>query len=335
MKKYDFNSISKGRSFLMGIAALWIMVYHSGVPFLLKDGNGFKHIIYILGYYNYLFKSLGQTGVDIALFLSAIGLYYSLEKNDDVKEFYSRRIRRALPAYLLVNLLWEIYTFKSVLQSIFHILGISLFTEGYRNNWFFTLIFFLYLIFPPAYRLYKRNGEKGIIVLIILDLAFNYVFSLLFPELFLRCEILLRRIPVFLLGLLFSKTIKENKKTNPFIVLFIALLGLALSFSYLSQEANITSRLYRYIESVFGITVIIPFSYLYDYVKEGKLFRKITQVIEWCGNYSMETYLLYEKLLVVIEPLIGQYGSLCLAIIGAILCFLLVKPLRRFNSLFS
>ena len=69
MKKYDFNSISKGRSFLMGIAALWIMVYHSGVPFLLKDGNGFKHIIYILGYYNYLFKSLGQTGVDIALWI--------------------------------------------------------------------------------------------------------------------------------------------------------------------------------------------------------------------------------------------------------------------------
>ena len=96
-----------------------------------------------------------------------------------------------------------------------------------------------------------------------------------------------------------------------------------------------TNRLYRYIESVFGIAVIVLFSYLYDYVKEGNPFRKITQAIEWCGNYSMETYLLYEKLLVVIEPLIGQYGSLCLAIIGAILCFLLAKPLRRFNSLFN
>ena len=279
----------------MGIAALWIMVYHSGVPFLLKDGNGFRHIIYIFGYYNYLFKSLGQTGVDIALFLSAIGLYYSLEKNDNVKEFYSRRIRRVLPAYLLVNLLWEIYTFKSVPQSIFHVLGISLFTEGYRNNWFFTLIFFLYLIFPFVYRLYKKSGEKRIIILITLDLAFNYVFSLLFPELFLRCEILLRRIPMFLLGLSFSKTVKENKKTNPCIVLFIALLGLALSFSYLSQEVNMTNRLYRYIESVFGIAVIVLFSYLYDYVKDGKLFRKITQVIEWCGNYWSNTMLFVGK----------------------------------------
>ena len=77
------NSLTEYRNELFGIATLMIVLCHSVsiVPFPESLG----HLI-----------SYGTMGVNIFLFLSGIGLYYSLKNNGDYLEFYKKRFVRVL-----------------------------------------------------------------------------------------------------------------------------------------------------------------------------------------------------------------------------------------------
>ena len=61
------NETFRFRNQWLGIAMVWIMWYHSGF-----SGN--------IRVFHYL-KSIGYGGVDICLFASGIGCYFSLEKD--------------------------------------------------------------------------------------------------------------------------------------------------------------------------------------------------------------------------------------------------------------
>ncbi len=82
------------RSTWMGIAMLWIMIYHTNIVF----PSVFK-----------FFKMVGYGGVDIFIFASGIGNYYSYLKDKSPLDFLKRRIIRLAPAYLPVIIVWCIY----------------------------------------------------------------------------------------------------------------------------------------------------------------------------------------------------------------------------------
>lgn len=75
----------------MGFAILWVMYFHIPIPakFIVTDVGWFIHRI---GFY----------GVDIFLFLSGLGVYFSLMKRPNVLRFYKARLVRILPAYVIV-----------------------------------------------------------------------------------------------------------------------------------------------------------------------------------------------------------------------------------------
>ena len=73
--KYNLKNISNSRSFLFGIATLMILFFHSTIE--IPGSNWFLKIIGFI-------KQFGNTGVDIFLFLSAVGLYFSLKKDSNV-----------------------------------------------------------------------------------------------------------------------------------------------------------------------------------------------------------------------------------------------------------
>lgn len=72
----------------MGFAILWVMYFHIPLKFATEIG-WFTHRI---GFY----------GVDIFLFLSGLGVYFSLMKRPNVLRFYKARLVRILPAYVIV-----------------------------------------------------------------------------------------------------------------------------------------------------------------------------------------------------------------------------------------
>ena len=78
----NFKDISRYRSELMGWSILWIMMLHFTF-------NQIKPLGFIAQY--------GFAGVDIFIFVSGFGLFFSLDKNDDLITFYRKRLLRIFP----------------------------------------------------------------------------------------------------------------------------------------------------------------------------------------------------------------------------------------------
>ena len=83
----------KFRPEIFGFATLMILICHavSIVPL----PNNISIIV-----------SYGGMGVNIFLFMSGIGLYYSLKRNGNIIDFYIRRAIRLIVPYLLIAGVW-------------------------------------------------------------------------------------------------------------------------------------------------------------------------------------------------------------------------------------
>ena len=83
--KYSFSNISKYRSILLGIATIWVILYHTNLPFVVKDGPGLIHLFYIACFQLHQLTTAGQVGVDIFLIsLKAGGTGLNLTGADTV-----------------------------------------------------------------------------------------------------------------------------------------------------------------------------------------------------------------------------------------------------------
>lgn len=181
----DFSTISKYRSELMGVAILMIMFFHTRYPL-------------------YRFCNIG---VEFFLILSAIGLDNSLTNNSDPKRFYKKRLVRLLPAYLLVSFPYWLYTcWPNMSQFFQNISGISLFS-GVRTFWFIILITFCYII-TPFYFKYTNRKAKLILPFLLIFPCFGIGLAVT------NVEILVNRIPVFLLGFIVADYLKRRKEIN-------------------------------------------------------------------------------------------------------------------------
>lgn len=88
-KIFEWGWLSKYRGELFGIAAIMIILHHLTIRNLGVLTNPYMFI-----------RVQGAMGVDIFLMLSGIGLYFSYT-SCSLKEFYFRRFKRIIPAYLL------------------------------------------------------------------------------------------------------------------------------------------------------------------------------------------------------------------------------------------
>ena len=90
---FDTQLLSKYRSQLMGLATLMIIACHAPASGVALPGI----LTRIL--------ELGNFGVDMFLFLSGLGCYYSLSKcNTGYGEYWVRRIKRVFIPYLIISI---------------------------------------------------------------------------------------------------------------------------------------------------------------------------------------------------------------------------------------
>ena len=73
----------------LGIALIWVILFHCPLDF---------------GLLSY-FRAIGYGGVDICLFTSGIGCFYSLSSDSDVVGFMKRRVKKLMPTYIVFILL--------------------------------------------------------------------------------------------------------------------------------------------------------------------------------------------------------------------------------------
>ena len=177
-QRYSFSWISDCRAVLMGLAALWIVLFHSD-----KLSFGFLHFK-LLSVGSEFIKAHGNAGVDIFLILSGLGLYYSFEKNSSVSEFYKRRFLRVFPEAFVVAIFYyglkiEGITIKKFLSDIFFL---DFYYSGIRTFWYFSLIFVLYALYPLIHRFIKTKPTKRIAIMIIAAVVLNVLMLVFFKS---------------------------------------------------------------------------------------------------------------------------------------------------------
>ena len=297
-RPFDLYEISRARPYLMGIATLWITFYHSVYLNLFESSFLTKtHLLSILT----RVESIGNCGVDLFFFLSALGLYFSytgsLEKEPHpVRSFYARRFGRILPALLLASVLtyamlpepdlanWA----GTVFLYGFFVPGLSV-----GRFWYLSATLALYLVFPLLHR--ALRGKRSLLRLLAVlggiaavTLLFRYVFSdFYFAHAF---YLFLNRLPVFVLGAYTGKLCYERRKAPAWAAAAAVPLAVLLVFVIADFPLQDYQRLWEYI-------LLVP-CFVLAHAAVLSRFRKwgfVTRSVMTVGTFSMEIYLIYES----------------------------------------
>jgi peptidoglycan/LPS O-acetylase OafA/YrhL len=287
----NWNIISKYRTELMGVAIVWIILFHGneigmrfGPPFTILDSV----------------FSFGNSGVDMFLFLSGVGLYSSYSQNRNVMTFYRRRARRVLWPYFIITIgYWiyvDFYQIHSAAQFVLDITQVSLWTENMQRIWYVGLVIPLYILFPLIFRLYfggtaradASSGHKAAWLVIIMSVAINYLLQMAAEEWYSHLNIAVARIPIFLYGVLAGHYVAQSKNISSGEWMAL-LVGLALSAASLGSDVGFLFE--RLQLGVVALVVCAVCCLFFEHIKRRRAYAPIVRCLRFIGAYSFELYL--------------------------------------------
>lgn len=140
----SFLLVSKYRTELMGYAMIGVLVGHILSFGEIQSTGGLG----VIKWLSYLIHTMGF------LFLSGFGIYYSLSKDDSVKDFYKRRFYRFLLPFLILAIPYFLIVTVSNKGNVWDYLGkistVAFWTKGnYHGMWYIAVSLVLYIITPP------------------------------------------------------------------------------------------------------------------------------------------------------------------------------------------
>ncbi len=272
----------------------------------------FSHIGYFLfsnHKFMYPLSVAGGVGVNIFLFLSGFGLTASENKSHkSIWQFYSKRLKNIfVPMWLMLTpllifdfyLLKRTYSVTAVLQNVLGFFPNSDINTAINSPlWYFSLIFFYYLIFPLVY--WRNRPFLSIFVILLLSFIAT---NLKLPVTVDILKVYKLHLLAFPLGMAFA-WFNENKP----VVLFREKLLQALSVSW-------TAQLLSYLLTV-SLTLLFAYTAINSGVGEGirkeQLLSLITtmslvfisliknvrsNLLITLGKYSYEIYLIHWPLM--------------------------------------
>lgn len=335
---FNFSSISKHRDLLLGIATFWVAWFHSyDVDFSAVKALSFLNIGSLLE----CLKLIGNCGVDIFLFLSGIGLYFSFSKNPDVPSFYRRRFLRVFPGSFVVAL---IVTVLSPIENVWYFLARITFLDyfflksDFMPFWYISSILLLYLLFPLFYRLIEKLRYWGAAIIIGFSVLIFILLYFVDYDYLYQMEMLLARVPVFVAGIVIAPLVKKGHEISNVKALIICLSGiiyfplLFVLMGALPADLKFVKH-YLYCPLAIFIVIIIPF--ICSHIKHSFLNKPF----EFLGLYSLEVYLIHPLLYVYMSDTIAffkEHKFLCaitamaVALILAIILKFVIKKITEF-----
>lgn len=315
--KIDLGDISRYRGELMGLAMVFIMFFHIGLP-----------------RYDTFFglMRLGNIGVDIFLFLSGIGLWFSWMKMPSMKRFFSRRYLRIYPAWLIVSCLYYIPRFHGgdalawidLAGDI--LINWDFWLNGELTFWYVPATMMLY-IFAPAYmELIKRHpAYRWLPILMILwCVAVQWVAPI--NDAVGHLEIFWSRVPIFFIGINMGEMVRQGRRMDGmsiWLILLVFLAGLTLSL-YLEQVKH--GQFPLFIERLVYIPLTISAILLLNFFIR-RTANRLKQCFRFLGTVSLEIYLIHVQFVLLYLPKHWGYWSkfVVMAIISIPLAWLLSK----------
>lgn len=303
ISKNGFLLISKYRAVIMGLAAIWIHVYHSWIHTIINPATGFGTVMSNVEDYIVL---IGNCGVDIFLLMSGMGLTYAIKK-EALPKFYFRRIRRVYLPFLVaavVSAILEKWSFTTFLSNIS---GYSFYAVDINKYcWFVPAVITLYLFFPLYYKIFGKVKKKlvctavALLVWLLLNLMLGSVMRMDLFGFF-------NRIPVFLIGIFFGH-MAQNRKDMVFkawhyiLLIFVLAASLFLLYLYKMKDFSILLVQEKLVipNGLFAVSFPFLVAKLLDLIecRLPKAGRIIAKVLGFWGMISLEIYLIYTCFLV-------------------------------------
>ena len=255
IKDIELANISRFRGELMGAAMLFIILFHVALP---REDAFFG------------LRRMGNVGVDMFLFLSGIGLWFSWMKNPSAKHFFIRRYLRIYPTWLIIACLFYIPSFQG--GSTWN--WINLFGE-ITINWGFWLMIMWCILVQYVTPIHQAVGHL---------------------------EIFWSRVPIFFIGINMGEMVRQKQTLDGTSIWMIWLMFLMtlLASIFLEQEKHGMFPLF--LERMLYIPLTITSILLLN-----RIFRRtpswFNKGFMFVGALSLECYLLHiHFVLKYIEP---------------------------------
>lgn len=284
-----WGKLSKYRSQLYGITALWILIFHiyelciGQIDFKWIGTNVFNN---------------GNIGVDLFLFLSGISLFFSLSKVEkldrtEIVKFYKRRCKRVLTVYVLFCIPWSILRDLIVEYDLGKFIRQLFFIDSHLNFfWFVGAILVCYLLYPPVYLLLRKRRNSTLVIGTAI-----YTFGLLLickfvPRIYADYGIMLSRIPVFILGCLYAQKVYNDEVVSPkewagFLIPILAWKPLVLLVKASEPVAFASGLVNRLLGSICAVGAIFVILLLIVIPAVGTRLEKF---LNWVSKFSLELY---------------------------------------------
>ena len=283
----------KYRKTIMGVAALLIYVGHLWEFVLGK--------YYVISFIEYFIKLTGFVGVDFFLFLSGIGLFYSIQKRK-LMTFYVRRIKRTYVPFLITAFVMSVVNQWTLEIFLKNITGYHFWFEDiYSLLWFVPAIMFFYLVFPIYYKCFDKAKNKYfftifiIVVWLLLSMCLNGI---------MREDLygFTNRIPIFVVGILFGWLIQNDKirftRLTWVLCICMWMLGIYLAFKttfqgYFLVVPTSNCCIPNFLIAISGSCLLTKIFYFLDtYI--NKIGKWIIKFFEFFGMISLEFYCVQE-----------------------------------------
>lgn len=291
-----YRDIIRHRSVWMGVAIIWVVFFH------IPEYPSLSLIAFV--------KKLGYGGVDLCLFASGVGCFYSLKKDPDIGRFILRRFWRLAPVYLLFMAFWIPWkwfagelTIPNVIGNIF---GIQYLTAlDLEFNWYVSAIIVFYFLAPYLKAFLDGASRRGkvLMLLVLLVLVIPFWKSGVYI-------IFVTRLPVFYLGMLFASGAEEDRVVRPWqMAVGFVLMALGIWFLVLAFE-HIPDTLWRYGVAWVPFVAIAPpmcvfLSGIMELLERLPGGKAVVGFLSWVGGYSFEIYLLHISMVELLPQWIG------------------------------
>ncbi len=283
IKDIELTDISRYRGELMGAAMLFIILFHVFLP----RGSAF-----------YGLHRMGNVGVDIFLFLSGIGLWFSWMKTPSAKHFFIRRYLRIYPAWLIVACLFYIPAFHG--GSVWdwaYLVGEITFNCGFWLHdelkfWYIPATMMLYLFAPAYMELIKRHPLYRWLPVVMIAWCFIVQYVTPIHAAVGHIEIFWSRVPIFFIGINMGEMVRQKQKLDGNAIWLIWTLFLVplLACIYLEQVKH--GRFPLFMERMLYIPLTVTAIILLS-----KLFAVVPKWANKCccfiGALSLEIYLVH------------------------------------------
>lgn len=247
----------------MGVAILLVIYNHSGYT---NDISPIFHLV----------RTISHISIEIFLFVSGLGIYYSLKGDSNTRSFYRKRLLRIMPLYIPIVLIFGIRYGFTPQDYVLNISTLAFWLNTWLFNWYVPSIVFLYLLSPWYMKIFNKHPIAATISAIII----GSVLTFLVPKYLL---IVFSRIPIFVIGIYTGKLCYEKKTLNTWAILALFVLCIVgLGLFYTISRVNLE------------LMFIVPFFVMSLCFLFSKTPNYKYPVLTLLGNYSLALYLVYD-----------------------------------------